>query len=100
MNLLQEKIKEITTLCELSKVKSLFAFGSVLTADFNSESDIDLLVEIKSNDPLDYSDNYFKLKFQLEKLFNRPIDLLEIKSLKNSFVKQQIDSTKILLYAA
>ena len=87
-------------LCSSNKVKSLFAFGSVLTKKFNEESDIDLLVEIDDNDPLTYSDKYFNLKFELEKLLMRNIDLLEVRALKNQFLKTEIDQTKVLVYGS
>ena len=89
---------QINKLCNLYKVKSLFAFGSVTTDLFRPDSDIDLVVEIDSKDPLDYSDNYFNLKFQLEQLLNRHIDLLEQKAIRNLYLKQQIDQTKVLVY--
>jgi predicted nucleotidyltransferase len=70
----------------------------VLTGDFNPESDIDLIVDIDENDPVTYSDSYFNLKFQLEKLLQRRIDLLEQNAIKNIYLKEQIDQTKVLLY--
>jgi len=95
---LQEHIKQINELCDAHDVRSLFAFGSVVSGKLNTDSDIDLIVDIKSKDPIDYSDNYFALKFQLENILERPIDLLESKSIKNPFLKQQIDNTKVLVY--
>ena len=71
---------EINSLCLQNKVKSLYVFGSVLTDRFNEKSDIDLVVDIDSNDPFDYADSYFNLKFALQDLFRRPIDLLENKA--------------------
>lgn len=73
-------------------------FGSVLTDRFNDESDIDLVVDIDSNDPFDYADNYFNLKFALQDLFKRPINLLENKAIKNPFIRSNIDSSKFLIY--
>jgi predicted nucleotidyltransferase len=70
----------------------------VLTGGFNPESDIDLIVDIDENDPVTYSDSYFNLKFQLEKLLQRRIDLLEQNAIKNTYLKEQIDQTKVLLY--
>lgn len=98
MKELQEHIKQINELCDAHDVRSLFAFGSVVSGKLNTHSDIDLIVDIKSKDPIDYSDNYFALKFQLENILERPIDLLESKSIKNPFLKQQIDNTKVLVY--
>ncbi len=91
---------QIHKLCKQYKVKHLFAFGSVLTDQFKAESDIDMIVDINSNDPIIYAENYFNLKFKLEELLNRSIDLLEQKGLKNSFLKQQINNSKKAIYEA
>ena len=79
MNLIQNNINDIMNLCKTHKVKSLYAFGSVLTDKFNSESDIDLIVDFENLDILDYGDNYYELKFSLENILKRSIDLLEEK---------------------
>jgi len=89
----------LKSLCQQNKVKSLYVFGSVLTNRFNDKSDIDLVVDIDSNDPIEYADNYFNLKFALQDLFNRPIDLLENKAIKNPYIRQSIDNSKYLIYA-
>ena len=91
-------IEQIGKLCDEHDVKSLFAFGSAISGKLRADSDIDLIVDIDSKDPVEYSDNYFALKFQLENVFNRQIDLLEAKALKNPFLKKQIDKTKVLVY--
>lgn len=98
MKELKDHIDQINRLCNTHNVRSLFAFGSVVSDKLKPESDIDLIVDIDSEDPIDYSDNYFALKFQLEDMLNRPIDLLEAKALKNPFLKKQIDNTKVLVY--
>ena len=89
----------LKSLCQQNKVKSLYVFGSVLTDKFNEKSDIDLVVDIDSNDPFEYADNYFNLKFALQELLKRPIDLLENKAIKNPFIRNNIDSSKLLIYA-
>ncbi len=91
-------IDQINLLCATNKVRSLFAFGSVTTDKFCSDSDIDLIVDIDEKDPLSYSDYYFSLKSQLEILFKRHIDLLEHKAIKNPYLKQQIDQSKVRIY--
>ncbi len=100
MKELVEHMDQIKKMCALNKVKSLFAFGSITTSNFNSDSDIDLIVEIDQTDPLSYSDSYFNLKFQLEKLLHRQIDLLEQKAIKNPYLKAEIENTKVLVYAS
>jgi len=89
----------LTQLCAQNKVKSLYAFGSVLTSHFDNDSDIDLIVDIDSTNPLEYADCYFNLKFALQDLFNRPVDLLENKAVRNNYLRQEIDNTKQLIYA-
>jgi predicted nucleotidyltransferase len=89
---------DINKLCKQNRVKSLYVFGSVLTDKFNDNSDIDLFVDIDSNDPLVYADNYFNLKFALQELFKRPIDLLESKAMKNPYIIRNIDNSKFLIY--
>jgi len=89
----------LKNLCRQNKVRTLYVFGSVLTDKFNDNSDIDLVVDIDSNDPFEYADNYFNLKFALQDLLKRPIDLLENKAIKNPFIRKNIDSSKFLIYA-
>ncbi|MDR0294772.1 MAG: nucleotidyltransferase domain-containing protein [Prevotellaceae bacterium] len=86
-------------LCVQNKVKSLYVFGSVITEHFDNNSDIDLIVDIDAASPLEYADCYFNLKFALQDLFNRPIDLLENKAVKNKYLRQEIDRSKQLIYA-
>lgn len=97
---LDNYIDQIRTLCDQNKVKRLFVFGSVLTDRFNESSDVDLLVDIAQPDPFDYAESYFDLKFKLQELLKRPIDLLEEKSLKNTYLIENINQTKKLLYEA
>jgi len=91
--------KEIVNLCLQNRVKSLYVFGSVLTDEFSDKSDVDLVVDFEANNPIDYADSYFNLKFALEDLMKRPIDLLENKAIKNPYIRQSIDQSKSLLYA-
>jgi predicted nucleotidyltransferase len=89
----------LTQLCIQNRVKSLYVFGSVLTSRFNNDSDIDLIVDIDSQNPLEYADYYFNLKFALQDLFNRSVDLLETKSIRNNYLRQEINNSKQLIYA-
>lgn len=91
---------EIVTLCSSLNVKELYLFGSALSTEYTSDSDVDLLVDFKRLSPTDYTKNYFDLKFSLEKILGREIDLLEQKSLRNPYLKSEIDRKKQLLYAA
>ena len=99
MNFLNQYDTQIADLCRRYSVERLFAFGSVLTDRFNDESDVDLIVDIADESPLEYADNYFNLKFGLSDLFGRPVDLLENKALRNAQMRKHIDESKQLIYA-
>ena len=99
MNFLGQYNAQIADLCRRYSVERLFAFGSVLTDRFNDESDVDLIVDIADESPLEYADNYFNLKFGLSDLFGRPVDLLENKALRNAQMRKHIDESKQLIYA-
>jgi hypothetical protein len=77
MDRLEKYKASISKLCETYKVKSLYAFGSVLIDNFDAESDIDLIVDFSNMGVEDYADNYFDFKFSLQEIFKRPVDLLE-----------------------
>jgi predicted nucleotidyltransferase len=98
VNLINSNIDLIKTLCDRYHVRTLFAFGSVTRDDLKADSDIDLVVDIDSSDPVKYSEDYFGLKFQLESLFRRHVDLLELRALKNQYLKKNIEDSRILVY--
>ncbi len=98
MNLLETYKLPIFKLCERHKVKSLYAFGSILTDNFNSESDVDLMVDFSPIEVEDYADNYFDFKFSLQDILNRPIDLLEEKAIKNPYFRTAVFNQRALVY--
>ena len=98
MNILDNHINDILNLCKTHNVKSLYAFGSVLTDKFNKESDVDLIVDFEKLDVLDYGDNYYELKFSLEDILKRSVDLLEEKAIKNPYFRKTLNQNKKLIY--
>ena len=98
MKVIDQHINQIVLLCEINKVRTLSAFGSVTTEKFRPDSDIDLIVDIDDNDPISYSEKYFNIKFQLEEILKRQIDLLEQKAIRNKFLKSEIERTKVQIY--
>jgi predicted nucleotidyltransferase len=90
--------RDIEQLCKKYKVNRLYAFGSVLTEEFNKSSDIDLIVDFMPFDLLQYADNYYDFKFSLEDMFHRDVDLLEEKAIKNPYFQQVVNSKRQLVY--
>lgn len=98
MELIDNNINKIKALCEKHKVNKLFVFGSVLTNRFNENSDIDFVVDFNKKNITDYFSNYFDLKYALEELFKRDVDLLEEQTIKNPYLKKNVEETKALIY--
>ena len=88
----------ITQLCSTHKVKTLYAFGSVLTDKFNEDSDIDFVVDFDAVEVNQYADNYYDLKFSLQNILNRNIDLLEEKAIKSLYFREAIFNQRKLVY--
>ena len=96
---ISKKQKDFTILCKTHNVKYLYAFGSSVTESFDiNESDIDLLVEIDSKDPIDRGEKLLSLWDLFEVFFRRKVDLLTDSSISNPFLRKSIDSTKVLIY--
>jgi predicted nucleotidyltransferase len=98
MERLIQYIPAITKLCEQYNVKTLYAFGSVLTDKFDKKSDVDLIVDFQPIPVEDYADNYYDFKFSLQDVFERPVDLLEEQAIRNPYFRQSINQKKQLVY--
>lgn len=62
-------------------IKKIGIFGSVATTSQTEQSDIDILVEFQKDKKA--FDNYMELKFFLENLFDRKVDLVIEDALKS-----------------
>jgi len=74
-------LREIEKFADVIKnygVRRIGVFGSVVRGEAGEESDIDLLVEFSEVT----LDNYFGLKFFLEDLFGRKVDLVIAEDVK------------------
>lgn len=98
MNIINKYHPELRRLCEQFYVETLYAFGSIVKGNSNKKSDVDLLVKFSGVEPLEYFDNYCDFKNELEKLFSRKVDLLEVQTLKNPILKNSINRDKVLIY--
>lgn len=78
------------------RISKAWIFGSFARGEGNTFNDIDLAVEYSdkaSGTLFDYAD----IKFKLEELLNRNVDLVEEGYIK-SFAKESMDRDKILIY--
>jgi predicted nucleotidyltransferase len=99
MTLLSEKNSEFVQLCRTNQVDKIYAFGSSVTDHFNPfTSDIDLVVTIDIDDPADRGEALLTLWDSLETLFKRKVDLLTEDSIRNPYLKANINRTKKLIY--
>ena len=94
-----KRVTDFGLLCQKHKVKYLYAFGSSTTDSFDfNKSDIDLLVEIDDPDPIERGEQLISLWDTFELFFHRKVDLLTDSSIRNPYLRKNIDSTKILIY--
>lgn len=100
MNIIDQHIEDIQKLCVRHKVEQMFVFGSVLTKNFNENSDVDFLVKFGDIDLYDYFENLLNLKENLEKILLRNVDILEMQAVKNPYLKKSIDNSKLLIYGS
>ncbi len=98
--IISDKIDIIKKICKKYKVKELYVVGSVVSDNFTPVSDIDFLIKFDDISIKEYTDNYFELHQIFNQIFNRNIDLITDKSLKNPFFTQSINASKQLIYAS
>jgi predicted nucleotidyltransferase len=96
---IENKRFKLFELCDKYKVLKLFIFGSATKGNFNTEtSDLDLIVEMTDLNPAEKGETLLKLWTELEQLFNRKVDLLTEKKIKNPYLIKDIENSKLLLY--
>jgi uncharacterized protein len=93
---------DLQVLCARYNVRRLALFGSAARGDdFRPESsDLDFLVEFASPEAGRYADRYFGLLADLERLFDRPVDLLDVAAIRNPYLERAVTVSQELLYAA
>lgn len=91
--------RSIARLCKQFGVRRLSAFGSLLRNDFDpAKSDIDLVVDFERVRGLSPARQYFDFKSELERVLDRPVDLIELQAMPESRLKRIIQRTQIPVY--
>jgi len=99
--ILEDRLDAIRAACERFHVVRLDVFGSVLRNDFEpGRSDVDLLVDFGPMSPYDKPDAYFGLLDDLRAILGSDVDLVMLGALKNRYIREDVDRTRQVLYAA
>jgi uncharacterized protein len=93
---------EIIALCKKYGVLRLEVFGSAARGvDFDEErSDVDLIAKFDKEHVKFTLSDFFDFAEELEKIIDRKVDLSEDVPIKNQYLRQAINSSRELVYAA
>lgn len=87
--------------CRRHSVARLALFASALRDDFDPDTtDLDLVVEFSSMSPSVLAGAYFGLLEDLENLFARRVDLVELGAVQNPYLRREIEEHQETLCAA
>lgn len=100
MTLIDQHKPELTKACKTYQVKELYAFGSVLTDQFGEKSDVDLAVDFDRSSFEGSFRQFVDFKTELEKIFQRHVDLIPFRSIRNRVFRSALEKTKQCVYAA
>lgn len=89
-------LEAIRAFCREHPIRRLSLFGSVLREDFNTESDVDVLVEFEPGAKVGYFE-LVELQYALSDLIGYDVDLLTPPALSKHF-RQQVLDTALTIY--
>ncbi len=99
--ILEEKALELPEICRRRQVQRLSLFGSAARGAFDpASSDLDFLVQFSKLSPAQHAGCFFSLQEDLERLFGRPVDLVEPGPIRNPYFRQAVEQSRVLIYAA
>ena len=90
---------DVVDLCVRLKVLRLDLFGSAARGEATLQSDVDVLVQFDRSAGHLF-DRYFELKESLETLFDASVDVVIEDSLRNPYLKEVIEQSRMNVYAA
>jgi predicted nucleotidyltransferase len=100
IELVEIQKRELSELCRHYRVERLDVFGSAANGLFDpSRSDLDFLVRFGQRHPTgEYAERYLDFADALEKLFGRRVDLLTEQSIRNPFLKREVEASRQVIY--
>ena len=84
--------------CNEFSLQRLDLVGSASRKDFGDASDVDFLVTFEGDTRL--FQRYFGLKERLEIIFERPVDLIEERAVKNLYIRRALQKDRVKIYGA
>ncbi len=97
--LIEQNRDALARLCRQFRVERLELFGSVAKGNFQSDSsDVDFLVTFADARPGTHADRYLGLLLALEQPFQREIDLVTERSIRNPYFRKAVEATGQLVY--
>ena len=97
--LVEQKKNELAKICRRFNVDRLELFGSAATGSFQSAaSDLDFIVRFSAPLAGSYLDRYLDFAEALELLFQRPVDLLTERAIRNPYFRRSVEATRQPVY--
>lgn len=96
---LEQSGSALAALCRKYGVARLDVFGSATTDDWQpARSDLDFVVVFRPQPGTGLADRYLGLAEDLEALFQRPVDLITERSIRNPYFKRNVEATRTPVY--
>jgi predicted nucleotidyltransferase len=96
-----EQLSHLRELCAQHEVLRLELFGSAARGDFDPlTSDLDFLVLFRRDGNVNAADRFLGLYVELEDLFGRNVDLVDISAARNPYFVASALKHRVMLYAA
>jgi len=101
IRIVTDRLLEIRGVAQELGVRHLALFGSAAVGDFDpARSDLDFVVEFPPLQPAEHARRFFELSARLERLFQRHVDLVELRPIRNPHLRAEIERTRVPLFDA
>jgi uncharacterized protein len=99
IDLIEERLDAIRTLCRQYGVRRLDLFGSAATGTFDAAtSDLDFVATFADTHVPGYADRYLGFAEALEELFDRHVDVVIERAIRNPYFRQAVEALRQPIY--
>lgn len=93
--LVAERLEPLRSLCERYGVLRLDLFGSAARGDFDpTHSDLDFVVQMQGEREPGYARRFCGFADELEALYQRPVDLLTERMIRNRYFRAELQRSR------